>query len=37
MSDSIPVTVTRSSLTIKECPPELADALVYVRQNVSFD
>jgi superfamily II DNA or RNA helicase len=37
MSDSIPVTVTRSSLTIKECPPELADALAYVRQNVSFD
>ena len=31
------MTVTRSSLTIKECPPELADALVYVRQNVSFD
>ena len=37
MSDSIPVTVTRSSLTIKGCPLELADALVYVRQNVSFD
>ena len=37
MNDSIPVTVTRSSLTIKECPPELADALAYVRQNVSFD
>jgi superfamily II DNA or RNA helicase len=37
MSDSLPVTVTRSSLTIKECPPELADALVYTRQNVSFD
>ena len=37
MSDRVPVTVTRGSLTIRECPPELADALVYVRQNASFD
>ena len=37
MSNSIPVTVTRSSLAIKECPPELAGALVYVRQDVAFE
>lgn len=37
MSGSIPVTVTRSSLTLRDCPPALADALVYVRQNVFFD
>jgi hypothetical protein len=37
MSVSIPVTVTRNSLTIKECPPELADALAYVRNRISFE
>ena len=36
MSDRLPVAVTRSSLVIRECPPELAGALVYVRQDVSF-
>ena len=37
MSAPVPVTVTRSSLTIKECPPELADALAYVRNCISFE
>ncbi len=37
MSNGIPVTVTRSSLTIQECPPELAGALIYVRQDVAFE
>ena len=31
-----PVTVTRSALTIKECPPELAEALAFVRNSISF-
>ncbi len=33
---NIPVTVTRSALTVKECPPELADALAFVRTSISF-
>lgn len=37
MSGSIPVAVTRSSLTLRDCPPALADALVYARQNLFFD
>lgn len=32
----IAVTVTRGALTIKDCPPELADALTFVRNRVSF-
>lgn len=32
----IPVIVTRSALTIKECPPELAEALAFVRNRISF-
>lgn len=33
---TISVTVTRTALTIKNCPPELADALAFVRSRVSF-
>lgn len=36
MKDSIKLTVTRSALTIKDCPTELADALAFTRNNVSF-
>lgn len=32
----IPVTVTRGALTIKDCPAELADALTFVRNRVTF-
>jgi hypothetical protein len=32
----IAVTVTRGALTIKDCPAELADALTFVRNRVSF-
>lgn len=37
MKVSIPVTVTRNVLTIKECPPELADALAFTRNGISFE
>jgi superfamily II DNA or RNA helicase len=37
MSVRVPVTVTRSALTIKECPPELADALAFMRNSISFE
>lgn len=33
----IAVTVTRSAITLKSCPPELADALAFVRNRVSFE
>lgn len=34
---TIAVTVTRGALTIKDCPAELADALTFVRNRVSFE
>src|SRR6266516_7043762 len=37
MKVSIPVTVTRNALTIKECPSELADALAFMRNGISFE
>jgi hypothetical protein len=37
MKVSIPVTVTRNALTIKECPLELADGLAFMRNGISFE
>jgi len=34
---NIPVIVTRTALTIKECPSALADALAFIRNRVSFE
>lgn len=37
MSPPIPTTISRSSLTLRECPPELAAELAYVRQAIAFE
>lgn len=36
MNAPLPVTVTRNALTIRNCPPELADMLVFIRQGLLF-
>lgn len=37
MSPPIPTMISRSSLTLRECPPELATELAYVRQDIAFE
>jgi Type III restriction enzyme, res subunit len=37
MSPPIPTTISRSSLTLRECPPELAADLAYSRQDIAFE
>lgn len=37
MSPPIPTAISRSSLTLRECPPELAAELAYIRQDITFE
>jgi len=37
MSPPIAMIISRSSLTLRECPPELAAELNYVRQDITFE